>query len=148
MVVSPREYLKSTLAALSCVLLAACSPVVYDLPPIYAPAPDKALVGAKIGANEEKLVGPVEISTVRQAFASAPGPYTLCIRGSTKDPGIRSYAVFFKNDAYVTTRISLIADNCDTEVFTPLGAAPFAVAKPKDAAEWKPYSPELAPPAR
>jgi hypothetical protein len=54
------------LLVLACFVLGACS-AVYDLPQTYAPEPSKATEGAKKGANDEKLVGPVEISMVRQA---------------------------------------------------------------------------------
>jgi hypothetical protein len=32
----------------------------------------------------------------------------------------RIYAVFFKNDVYVGTRMSVMVDNCDAQVFAPL----------------------------
>ena len=117
------------LAVLACLVLGACF-AAYDLPPTYPPEPSKALEGAKRGANEEKLVGPVEISAVREAHPLGPGPYILCIRGANSLTGMHVYAVFFKNNTYVSTRMSVMIDNCETQAFTPLGIGPFPEIKP------------------
>jgi hypothetical protein len=115
------------LAIVSCLILGACSSTVYDLPPNYAPELSKAMEGAKKGANETKLLGPVEWSEVREAYPLGPGPYILCVRGSNSViPGIHTYAVFFKNDNYVAVRRSVIIDACETQLFSPLGTGPFA----------------------
>ena len=126
------------LAVLACLVLGACF-AVYDLPPTYAPEPSKALEGAKKGANEEKLVGPVEISAVREAHPLGLGPFILCIRGVNPLTGTRTYAVFFKNNDYVSTRMSVIIDNCDAQAFTPLGIGPFPELKPAQGAD-KPHT--------
>lgn len=111
------------------VLLGGCSSAVYDLPSvevpiIYPPSVSKVLDGAKRGANEVKLVGPVEISSAREAYPLGPGPYLVCIRGANA-LGMRTYAVFFKNDSYISTRSSVIIDSCETQAFSPLGSGPF-----------------------
>jgi hypothetical protein len=111
------------LAVLACLVLGACS--AYDMPPTYAPELSKAMEGAKKGANSEKLVGPVEISAVREAYPLGPGPYILCIRGTNSIVGTRTYAVFFKDNDYVSARMSVIIDNCEAQAFTPLGTGPF-----------------------
>jgi len=112
----------------TCLVLGACSSTVYDPPPVYAPELSKAIEGAKAAANEVKLVGPVEVSAARQAHPLGPGPYILCIRGTNSLTGTRTFAVFFKNDDYVTTRTPVIMDNCEVQPFTPLGIGPFPVA--------------------
>jgi hypothetical protein len=103
--------------------LAACS-THYDQPLVTAPEPAKAIEGAKKAAAEEKLAGPLEISAVREAYPLGPGgsgPYVLCIRGAVSATGQRrTYAVFFKNNDYVETRMSVIIDHCEAEAFTPL----------------------------
>ena len=104
-----------------CCVLAACSSLVIELPIISAPEPLKAVEGAKKAAAVEKLVGLLEISAVREAHPLSPGPYILCIRGGVSDTALRhTYAVFFKNDVYVGTRMSVMVDNCDAQVFAPL----------------------------
>jgi hypothetical protein len=117
------------LAVLACLVLSCCTQP-FDLPQIYAPEPSKATEGAKRGANEEKLIGPVEVSEVRQAIPIAPGPYILCIRGTNPTVGLRVYSVFFKNDNYVASRMSVIADSCEAQAFFQLGSAPFPDPKP------------------
>jgi hypothetical protein len=117
------------LAVLACLVLGACS-AAYDLPPVYAPELSKAMEGAKRGANAEKLVGPVEISAVREAHPLGLGPYILCIRGTNSIVGMRTYAVFLKNNDYVSARMSVIMDNCEAQAFTPLGTGPFPGLQP------------------
>ncbi len=100
--------------------LAACS-THYDQPLVTAPEPAKAIEGAKKAAAEEKLAGPLEISAVREAYPLGSGPYVLCIRGAVSaTEQRRTYAVFFKNNDYVGTRMSVIIDHCEAEAFTPL----------------------------
>ena len=111
-------------AILACLVLGACSGV-YDVPQTYTPEPSKATEGAKKAANEEKLVGPVEVSEVRQADPLGLGPYILCIRGANPMVGTRTYAVFFKNNDYVSSRMSVLIDRCEAQAFSQLGSAPF-----------------------
>jgi hypothetical protein len=106
------------LAMLTCLVLAACSS--YELPAASPPEPAKAIAAAKQAAAEEKLVGAVEISAVREANLIAPGRYMLCLRGAISDTAQRrTYAVFFKGDAYLAVRMSVMIDSCETQVFTP-----------------------------
>ena len=110
---------------LACLVLAACSSV-YDLPPVSAPDPEAATAAAKKASNEEKLVGAVEVSAVREAHPLGPGPYILCLRGAESATAPRrTYAVFFKNNDYVAARMSVIIDSCETQAFTSLGTGPF-----------------------
>lgn len=116
------------LAVLASLSLGGCSSQIYDLPAIQAPEMAVAIDGAKKAANEVKLVGPVEVSAVREAYPLGPGPYILCIRGTNSQTPARTYAVFFKNDAYIGTRSAVIIDQCETQTFAPLGTGPFTVA--------------------
>ena len=126
-------------AVLVSMVLSACSTVpAYVPPPTYAPELSKALTGAKKAANEEKLAGPVEISAVREAHPLGSGPYILCIRGANSFTGMRTYAVFFKNNNYVSSRMSVMLDNCETQAFTPLGVGPFPLPKPDPDADRPP----------
>jgi len=110
---------------LACFVLAACSSV-YNLPPVIAPDQEAAAKAAKKASNEEKLVGSVEVSAVQEDHLVSPGPYILCIRGAVSGTApLRTYAVFFKNNDDVGTRMSVIIDSCETQAFTPLGTGPF-----------------------
>jgi hypothetical protein len=114
------ECLVHALIILACFSLAACS-THYDLPLVTAPEPAKAIEGAKKAAAEEKLVGSLEISAIREAYPLGPGPYVLCIRAAESAKEVRrTYAVFFKNNDYVGVRMSVIIDHCESEAFTPL----------------------------
>ena len=127
------------LAVLVSFVLSACSAVpAYVPPPTYATQLSKAREGAKFAANEEKLVGPVEISGVREAHPLGKGPYILCIRGDNSRAGVRTYAVFFKGNDYVSSRMSVILDSCETQTFTSLGIGPFPGVKPPPGADQPP----------
>jgi hypothetical protein len=116
------------LAILTCLSLGGCAAAVYDLPPTQAPEPSAAIEGAEKGANEARLLGPVEVSAVREAHPLAPGTHILCIKGiNSLGPNPRTYAVFLKNNKYVTARTSLIMDDCDAQTFTALGNGPFTL---------------------
>src|SRR5712664_1184761 len=111
---------------LACFVLTACSSSVYNPPPVSAPDPATATKAAKQASNEEKLVGSVEVSAVREAHPVSPGPYILCVRGAESATALRrTYAVFFKNNDYVQARMSVMIDSCETQAFTPLGTGPF-----------------------
>jgi hypothetical protein len=110
---------------LACLVLVACSSVS-NLRPATAPESEAATKAAKKASNEEKLVGSVEVSTVREAHPLSPGPYILCIRGAESATKPRhTYAVFFKNNDDVGARMSVMIDSCENEAFTPLGTGPF-----------------------
>jgi hypothetical protein len=110
---------------LACFGLAACSSVS-NLPPVTAPDPETATKAAKKASNEEKLVGSVEVSGVREAHPVSPGPYILCIRGAESATALRrTYAVFFQNNDSKGTRMSVMIDGCEKQAFTPLGTGPF-----------------------
>jgi hypothetical protein len=85
----------------ACLGLAACSSI-YDLPLVTAPEPAKVVEGVRKAAAEEKLVGLLEMSAVREAYPlglGGSGPYILCIRGAESATGPRrTCAVFFKNN--------------------------------------------------
>lgn len=98
---------------------------MYEPPAIIAPDQNSAIKGAKKAANEAKLVGAIEISTVREAHPLGPGPYILCIRGTNAVTGTRPYAVFFKSNEFVAIRSPVIMDDCERQVFGPLGIGPF-----------------------
>ena len=122
---------------LACFVLTACSSSsVYNSPPVSAPDAEAATKAAKKASNEEKLVGSVEVSAVREAHPASPGPYILCLRGAESATAPRrTYAVFFKNNDYVAARMSVMIDSCEAQAFTPLRTGPFP--PPPDKAKGK-----------
>ena len=111
------------LLVLLCSTLAACStpeglssiPYVPPSKPTMAAA-TKGIVQA---VAEEKLSGPIEMSDLRQTD-HGPGRFMLCIRAvGPKDSRAATYAVFFDNDDYKGTRMSVIMDYCENQAYQP-----------------------------
>jgi hypothetical protein len=127
-------------AILLSLMLAACSsdPSIpastYVLP---SPPTQNAIVPiATAAAAEAKLAAPLQISAVRQTD-HGPGQYFICLREANPPPDKRQryYSVFFDNDTYKGSRLSVIMDECETQAFSPLlptaaPTIPAAGAKP------------------
>lgn len=89
--------------------------------PINAPEPAKAVEGAKRAATEAKLTEPLEVTSVRKADPLSPGPYIVCVRGAASEKTPRyTYAVFFKNNDFVSSRMSVLIDDCEAQAFSHL----------------------------
>lgn len=124
-------------------MLAACSsnpelPTSVYVPYVPSSPPKQtAIVSiAAAAAAEAKLAGPLQISTVRQTD-HGPGQYFICLREANPpaDKRQRYYSVFFDNDVYKGSRLSVIMDECETQAFSPLlptaaPTIPAANAKP------------------
>jgi hypothetical protein len=123
------------LLVLLCSTLAACStpeglssiPYVPPSKPTMAAA-TKGIVQA---VAEEKLSGPTEMSDLRQTD-HGPGRFMLCIRAvGPKDSRATTYAVFFDNDVYKGTRMSVFMEYCEKQAYQPyIGAAGAPSATP------------------
>jgi hypothetical protein len=124
------------LLVLLCSTLAACSPPE-GLPPInpYVPPSMPTMAAATKGiaqaATEEKLTGPIEMSDLRETDRG-PGRFVLCIRRvEPKDSRATTYAVFFDNDDYKGSRMSVIMDDCEKQAYRPyIGATGAPSATP------------------
>ncbi|MGY4624567.1 hypothetical protein ACVWY3_002323 [Bradyrhizobium sp. USDA 4486] len=109
-------------------LLSACSsfglwPDTSSTPPpapatAGPPSQDAIQKGVARAIAETKLTKPVEISDVRKARVG-PGAYLVCLREVNPPPGqpLRVYSVFF-NDDYVSSRLSVILEECEKQQFT------------------------------
>jgi len=89
----------------------------------YAPPSMPTMAAATKGiaqaVAEEKLTGPIEMSDLRQTD-HGPGRFMLCIRAvGPKDSRAATYAVFFDNDDYKGTRMSVIMDYCENQAYQP-----------------------------
>jgi hypothetical protein len=116
--------MRGVLGVLVCFTLAACSPAVESsiigayVPPSM-PTMAAASEGIKKAATEEKLTGPIEISDLRETD-HGPGRFVLCIRGvESIYHRVRTYAVFFDNDEYKGSRMSVIMDDCEKQDYRP-----------------------------
>ena len=126
-------------AILLSLMLAACSsdpslPAATYVPP--SPPTQNAIVPVvAAAAADAKLAAPLQISAVRQTD-HGPGQYFICLREANppSDKRQRYYSVFFDNDTYKGSRLSVIMDECETQAFSPLPTAaptiPAANAKP------------------
>lgn len=96
------------------------SPAQY-VPP-SPPSLDAQLKGIAKAAEEEKLVGALEMSEPRTSDFG-PGRWTICLLGS--NPSRRAYyTVFFDDDHYKGVRLSVIDENCERQSFRSTGPLP------------------------
>jgi hypothetical protein len=124
-------------------MLASCSsdpglPASTYAPYVPPSPPTQTAIGpaATQAAAEEKLAAPLQISAVRQTD-HGPGNYFICLREANPPPDKRQpyYSVFFDNDAYKGSRLSVMMDECEKQAFSPLlptaaPTIPAANAKP------------------
>jgi hypothetical protein len=117
--------MRGTLAVLVCFTLAACSTTVESsiigpsVPPSM-PTTAAAREGIKKAVTEEKLTGPIEMSDLRKTD-HGPGRFVLCIRGmDSKYRRVGTYGVFFDNNDYKGSRMSVMIDDCEKQVYRPL----------------------------
>jgi hypothetical protein len=66
-----------------------------------------------------KLAGAPEISELRRAIAIAPGDWLVCLRSNA--PPFRRYAIFFKGNQMADFRLAVLYDDCEREIYVPLG---------------------------
>ena len=129
-------------AILLTLMLAACSsdpglPASTYVPyvPPSPPTQNAIVAPATTAAAEAKLAAPLQISAVRQTD-HGPGRYFICLREANPLPDKRQryYSLFFDNDTYKGSRLSVIMDECEKQAFSPLPTAaatiPATNAKP------------------
>jgi hypothetical protein len=110
-------------AVLVCFTLAACSTAGESSIAAYVPPsmPTAAAAGEGIkkATTEENLTGPIEMSDLRQTD-HGPGHFVLCIRGvEAKYRRVGTYAVFFDNNDYKGSRMSVMIDDCEKQNYRP-----------------------------
>ena len=87
--------------------------------PPSMPTTAAASQGIKQAATEEKLTGPIEMSGLRETD-HGPGRFVLCIRGvESKYRRLGTYAVFFDNNDYKGSRMSVMIDDCEKQNYRP-----------------------------
>jgi hypothetical protein len=107
-----------------CFLLVACSSHPEDLPTAVINPPDPSKVTASLRgvAAQAKLEEPLEVSAPIPANPGSSIPWIICLRsGATEESKRHTYAAFFKNNDYVSSRWSVIVEHCETQLFSPLG---------------------------
>jgi hypothetical protein len=106
-----------------CLVLAACSSIVEDLPQKEHPAPflSTSILDLKKAAAEAKLAEPLEVAGPIEAHPISSAPWIICLRsGASEQSSRRVYSVFFKDSRYDSMRLSVIVDRCEEQTFVPL----------------------------
>jgi hypothetical protein len=94
-------------------------PLLKAYVPPSMPTTAAASEGIKKAATEEKLTGPIEMSDLRETD-HGPGRFVLCIRGvELKYRRVGTYAVFFDNNDYKGSRMSVMIDDCEKQDYRP-----------------------------
>jgi hypothetical protein len=96
--------------------------------------------GIAQAATEEKITGPIEMSDLRETD-HGPGRFVLCIRSvEPKYKRVTTYAVFFDNDDYKGSRMSVMIDDCEKQAYRPYtGAVPATPPSPAPAPISRPH---------
>jgi hypothetical protein len=108
------------LAISLCFSLAASSSVSKNILQAVFPPPDPTLAvkGLKQAALEAKLAEPLEISQPIESNPISTPRWIICLRSGASDESRRRvYSIFFKDNDYVLSRLSVIVDRCDGQVF-------------------------------
>jgi hypothetical protein len=112
----------AVLSVLMATWLTGCSSVIEQIPqegPTPAPNISEALASIKTVAGQYHVANPLEFSGPIEAGIESLVPWIICLR-SAAVPG-QTYALFYdKDDKYVSSRISTLADRCDGEAYSSL----------------------------
>jgi len=112
-------FLKTTCWLGLCIALAGCSSFdELENDPKPPPAISKAAPVIKTVAGQYHLTGALEIAGPIEAPASSLVPWVICLRSAAAPQA--TYAIFFKADTYVSSRMSTIADRCDGQTYQAL----------------------------
>ena len=117
------------LGAFITLLVSACAPPSTYTPP-SPPMQAAVIAGVKKAASEAKLGPPLEMSDLRPTD-HGPGGYFVCLREvSATSEKHTVYSVFYDNDEYKGSRVSVIMDACEAQAFTPIETEPAPLPSP------------------
>lgn len=110
------------LAYVFCIGLAGCSSTVEMLPDAGDPPAISAMAATiRFVATEAKLANPIEVAGPIRANPISSSPWIICVRSQVPDtPLNRTYALFFKDGKYVSSRMTAMVDQCESQKFTAL----------------------------
>ena len=100
---------------LLCFLLADCSSVVESFPENLPPAPSQSTAAAVLRnvAVQAHIDEPLEVSDPIRAHSISSSPWLICLRSGKSEESKRvTYSAFF-TDKYVSSRYSVMVDNCE-----------------------------------
>jgi hypothetical protein len=82
----------------------------------------KVTAALRTVAAQARLGEPWEISAPIEANPISAIPWIICLRsGATEESKRQTYSVFFKDNDYVSSRLSAIVDHCEAQDFSALG---------------------------
>jgi hypothetical protein len=109
-------FLRTTCWLGFCIALAGCSSFdELENDPKPPPAISKAAANIKTVAGQYHLTGSLEIAGPIEAPVSSLIPWVICLRSAAAPQA--TYALFYKADTYLTSRMSTIADRCDGQTY-------------------------------
>jgi hypothetical protein len=68
--------------------------------------------------RKTKLSGNPQVSALRETSGPQPGDWMICVKSDAPDQTLR-YAIFFRSNAVVDTRLAVIVDRCGGADFHP-----------------------------
>jgi hypothetical protein len=110
------------LGAVVCLSLGACALSGNEFEPIKrteAPAPYLVQTTVTTEFHAAKLTGNPQVSDLHETTGPQPGDWMLCFKSDGSDNAVR-YAVFFRNDKFVTSRPAAVIDGCHKADYHPL----------------------------
>jgi hypothetical protein len=102
--------------------LAGCS-VDLDNLPIAGVPPTISEVTADIkkAADDAKLIAPLQVAGPIPANSISSVPWIICLRSEAPNQSPPpTYSLFFKENKLVSSRLSVIVDHCESQVFSRL----------------------------
>jgi hypothetical protein len=90
--------------------------------PPNPPTRPAELNGVVKASKEEKLIGALEISELRNSDFG-PGRWMICLRGE-RDSKPAYFGVYFENEDYKGVRLSVIGEDCEHATYVPTGPLP------------------------
>jgi hypothetical protein len=110
------------LASVLCLGLSGCSHAIDNLPDAGDPPAVFAVVtDIKAVALEAKLANPLEVAGPIRAHPISSVPWIICLRSQLPDTASnRTYALFFKDRKLVSSRMTALVDECESQKFFAL----------------------------
>lgn len=104
------------LTTTSCSVLDALPEPTSQAPKLAAVMPDLKRVAA-----EAKLAEPLEYAGPIEAKPATVAPWIFCLRSRAPNQATQqTYALFYRDLKFVSSRFSAIVDRCDVQQFVPL----------------------------
>ncbi|MGP9813751.1 hypothetical protein ACTZWT_19755 [Rhodopseudomonas sp. NSM] len=113
--------MRNLAAMIGCLALASCSVLeAIPEPANQAPSITTATADIKRIAGEAKLAEPLEVAGPIEAEPATVAPWIVCVRSSSPEQSRQTYALFYRDVKFVSSRPAAIIDRCEQHSFAPL----------------------------